>query len=72
MAVGAVLRVWQYIGNPSFELDELALARNIVERPLWKLLLTPLLFDQVAPQGFLLSEKGIVEFIPIKPSVARA
>jgi hypothetical protein len=60
MAVGAVLRVWQYFGNPSFELDELALARNIVERPLWKLLLTPLLFDQVAPQGFLLSEKGIV------------
>jgi hypothetical protein len=60
VAVGAALRVWQYAGNPSLELDELALARNIVGRPTWDLLFKPLHFAQVAPQGFLLSEKGMV------------
>jgi hypothetical protein len=60
VAVGAALRLWQYATNPSLDLDELALVRNIVGRPLRELLLTPLLFDQVVPQGFLLAEKSMV------------
>jgi hypothetical protein len=57
---GAVLRLWQYFGNASLWLDELALARNIVDRPLAVLLLQPLAYSQIAPPGFLFIEKGMV------------
>jgi len=60
MVVGAALRLWQHSGNPALDLDELALVCNIVEHPLRKLLFTPLLFAQVAPPGFLLTEKAVV------------
>jgi hypothetical protein len=60
VTTGVGLRLWQYSGNASLDLDELALARNIVERPLRALLFAPLAFDQVAPKGFLLIEKGLV------------
>jgi hypothetical protein len=60
IALGTPLRVWQFAGNPSLELDALALARNIIVRSLRQLMLKPLLFDQVAPQGFLPGVKGVV------------
>ena len=57
LLIGAGLRMGQYaIGAPLWH-DELALARNIVEKPLRELLLTPLEHVQVAPTGFLLLEK---------------
>jgi hypothetical protein len=54
---GVALRLWQYAGDASLWLDELALARNIVDRPLGRLLFEPLDYDQIAPRGFLLVEK---------------
>jgi len=63
VAAGVSLRLWQYVGNASLEIDELAIARNIIDRPLGELLLTPLSFDQVAPKGFLLAERSIVALL---------
>jgi hypothetical protein len=54
--LGAVLRAWQYLANSSLWIDELALARNLVERSFVRLL-EPLDYAQVAPPGFLLVEK---------------
>lgn len=54
---GAAVRLWQYLGGASLWLDELAIARNIVGRPLAALLGEPLSWSQMAPQGFLLAEK---------------
>ena len=56
--VGAVLRLWQYFANSSLWIDELALTRNIIDRPA-AALLAPLDYAQVAPLGFLFVEKGI-------------
>src|SRR5579862_2263507 len=57
LTVAAGLRLWQYLANTSAWLDEIALARNILDRSLWSLLTTPLAYDQTAPKGFLLVEK---------------
>lgn len=58
LLLGAGLRLWQYFGNPSLWMDELALTRNVLERPLGLLLGAPLDFAQVAPPGFLLLLKS--------------
>lgn len=58
VACGAALRLWQYFGRASLWLDELGLATSILNRPLRTLLAEPLLFDQVAPPGFLAAVKG--------------
>lgn len=55
---GAALRLWQYFGRASLWLDELGLAASILTRPLRALIGEPLLFDQVAPPGFLAAVKG--------------
>lgn len=55
--LGAGLCLWQYLASPSLWLDEIAVARNIFDRSLWDLLISPLDYDQVAPKGFLLAEK---------------
>ena len=55
--IGVGLRVWQYAAGTSLWLDELAVAQNVVSRPVGKLLSSPLAWDQVAPKGFLLAEK---------------
>jgi hypothetical protein len=60
LLVGAGLRVSQYAIGAALWHDELALARNIVEKPLRELLTTPLHYTQVAPPGFLLLEKAAV------------
>src|SRR3954468_21744125 len=59
LIAGAVLRLWQWLANPSLGVDEAALARNIVGRPLFQLF-TPLDFGQVAPPGFLFAERVAV------------
>jgi 4-amino-4-deoxy-L-arabinose transferase-like glycosyltransferase len=58
--IGVGLRVWQYSAGTSLWLDELAVAQNVVSRPLGELLSSPLAWDQVAPKGFLLAEKAAV------------
>jgi hypothetical protein len=56
VAVGLMLRTWQYSADLSLWLDEIAVARNVIERPLGRLLFAPLDYDQTAPKGFLLAE----------------
>lgn len=56
LAIGAALRIWQYLANSSLWIDELALTRNIIDRPL-AALWQPLDYAQVAPFGFLIVEK---------------
>jgi Dolichyl-phosphate-mannose-protein mannosyltransferase len=54
--VGIALRGWQYAANPSLWVDEAALARNILDRPV-PMLFHPLDYGQVAAPGFLLAVK---------------
>lgn len=54
---GTLLRVWQFSANNALWLDELAIARNVIERSTVSLLTSPLDFDQSAPKGFLATEK---------------
>lgn len=60
LLIGAGLRIGQYAIGAALWQDELALARNIVEKPIRELLTTPLDYTQVAPPGFLLLEKAAV------------
>ncbi len=55
--IGIALAAWQYFSDPSLWVDEMAIARNVVDRSLGGLLHRPLDFDQVAPPGFLAIEK---------------
>ena len=48
-----------YLSNNSLWLDEAALARNVIDRAPLELL-GPLDYAQVAPPGFLLTEKFVV------------
>jgi uncharacterized membrane protein len=60
LLVGAGLRVGQYAIGAALWYDELALARSIVDKPIYELLTTPLDYGQVAPLAFLLIEKAAV------------
>ena len=60
VVIGIALRVWQYLGNASLWLDELAIDYNLESRSLISLLTEPLARQQAAPPGFLLVEKLIV------------
>ena len=51
VALGAGLRLWQYFAKTAMWIDEIAVARNILDRSLWKLLTLPLAYDQAAPKG---------------------
>lgn len=57
VVAGMVLRVWQYAAGVSLWLDEIALARNILDLSLRDLLTQPLAYGQSAPRGFLFVEK---------------
>jgi hypothetical protein len=63
--------VWQYLANTSLQIDEAALARNIIDRPVGALL-SGLSYAQVAPVGFLLVEKGAVAFFGTSEYALRA
>lgn len=64
--IGAALRVGQYSMGSAMWVDELAVARNLVDHSLGALLTAPLSYDQVAPPGFLLVEK--LALIALGPS----
>jgi hypothetical protein len=55
--LGAVLRLWQWAGEGSLWLDEIAIARNVEALTTLELITGPLAFDQVAPAGFLAAVK---------------
>ena len=57
VVVGAGLRLWQYAADTSQWTDELALSKGILTLDLGQLLTAPLLYQQVAPKGFLLVQK---------------
>ena len=65
IAVGIILRVVAYAADPTLWLDEILLARNIIDLPLGALLTEPLGLDQVAPRGFLVIERlAVLAFGP--------
>ena len=80
LLLGAALRLIQYLGRPSFWIDELALARNIAAFPPAALMTGPLAFQQSAPPGFLALEKLMaaifgagelsLRFVPLLASLA--
>ena len=55
--LGIALRTAQYGAAVSLWLDELALAQNIIRKPLLTLVTQPLDFQQVAPAGFVALER---------------
>jgi len=57
VAAGAALRIWQYTTDTSLWLDEISLAKGILDLDLLRLITSRLPYDQVAPKGFLLIEK---------------
>ncbi len=57
IATGVTLRVWQYSHDAALWIDEIAVARNVIDRPLSRLLFEPLAYGQTAPKGFLAVEK---------------
>src|SRR3954467_11758071 len=57
LAFGVTLRVWQYQHDAALWIDEIAVARNVIDRPMSRLLVEPLAYGQTAPKGFLLIEK---------------
>src|SRR5215831_1563238 len=61
--IGVALRVVQYAADTSFWFDEFSIARNIVHRSAAQLAFEPLGYNQVAPVGFILTEKLINEKI---------
>ena len=54
---GFFFRLRQYLANRSLWVDEARLANNILERSVFELIKSPLLFNQAAPPGFLVFEK---------------
>jgi uncharacterized membrane protein len=57
VAIGALLRLREYLANRALWLDEAALALNVLEKSLADLVLRPLDSIQAAPPGFLLLVK---------------
>ncbi|HTO86061.1 MAG TPA: hypothetical protein VMR54_00840, partial [Thermoanaerobaculia bacterium] len=59
VAVGAALRIFQYVSDTSLWFDELSIVRNLVHRSPMRLLMEPLGDFQVAPVGFMVVEKVV-------------
>lgn len=57
LLLGVALRLWQWGGEGSLWLDEIALARNIEALSVRELVTQRLAYDQVAPPGFLAAVK---------------
>jgi hypothetical protein len=62
VALGALLRVRQYLSNRSLWLDESLISLNVIHRDAAQLL-QPLDYHQQAPLGFLLVERLAVRFL---------
>src|SRR5215471_19834956 len=63
LLAGVALRIVQYAADTSFWFDEFSIARNIVHRSTAQLSFQPLGYNQVAPVGFMLTEKLINEAV---------
>ena len=61
VALGAGLRIFQYLTRTSLWGDELSIALNVSVRAFYDLVTHPLASDQMAPSGFLLCLKLIIE-----------
>lgn len=59
LGLGLALRVVQFWGNGSLWLDEIALSRDVLELSVRQLVTEHLPRLQVAPVGFLLTQKGV-------------
>lgn len=57
LLVGAALRAWEYFGGASLCINEIAVARNLVDRSALDLVSRPLDYDQSAPPAYLLATK---------------
>lgn len=57
VVIGACLRLSQYLANTALWGDEIFLVTNVLDRSMQQLLMLPLAYGQVAPKGFLISEK---------------
>jgi hypothetical protein len=55
--LGTALRGWQYAGGATMWLNEIVIARNVVDRSAADLVTRPLDYDQAAPPGYLLLTK---------------
>ncbi len=71
VVLGITLRVAQYAANRALWLDEALLALNVIGRSPRELLGT-LDFNQAAPPGFLLLERGMTAFLGYSEPVLRA
>jgi len=60
VAIGVLLRTWQFVGDTSLYWGELALARNIEARSLIRLLTERTAFGQGSAFGYLAMQKAIV------------
>src|SRR5262245_59284713 len=60
VVMGVALRSAQYLADTSLWLDEIALVKGILELDLRELVTESLPFDQVAPIGFLVAQKGAI------------
>ena len=72
IAAGVAMRLWQYLGNPSLWLDELALADDVRHIPLRALVTRPLPLDQIAAPGFLAAVKASAEWLGTDERALRA
>ena len=71
IAIGTILRVWQYLANSSLWIDEAALAQSILNRPAGALF-GRLSYGQVAFVGFLLVQKAAVSLFGASEYALRA
>ncbi len=60
LVAGVAVRVWQYAANHSFWLDELAVVNNLLQRSAGELFSRPLDFAQVAPLGWLVTQRMVL------------
>ena len=60
---GLAARLWQYLGNASFWIDELALVDDVLHIPLRALVARPLPLDQIAPPALLAALKASSEWL---------
>lgn len=58
--LGAALRAWQYGGGATLWLNEIVVARNVLDRSVFALVTQSLDYDQSAPPGYLLLTKASV------------